>query len=282
MLAGLDALVFDIQDAGVRYYTYITTMAYAMEAAAGAGLPIFVLDRPNPLNAVAVQGPVMEPGLRSFAGYYPLPTRHGMTVGEIARLFNREAGIGADLRVVPMAGYRRASWFDNTGLAWINPSPNLRSLTEATLYAGVGFLEGANVSVGRGTDAPFEVLGAPWIDGAQLAAYLNSRAIPGVRFRPTRFTPSSSAYAGRPCSGVRIELTDRDALDAPELGIELIAALRRLHGSAFQAERTVGMIGSRDVLQLLLSGADPTAVAAAWKPGLAAFSRIRQAYLIYP
>lgn len=282
MLAGIDALVFDIQDAGVRYYTYITTMAYAMEAAAASGIPLFVLDRPDPLNASTVQGPVMDSGLHSFAGYYPLPTRHGMTVGEIARYFNREAAIGADLRVIPMAGYRRTSWFDETGLAWVNPSPNLRSLTEATLYAGVGLVEGTNVSVGRGTPSPFEVLGAPWIDGAQLAAYLNARAIPGVRFRPTQFTPSSSAYQGRPCAGVQIELTDRDTLDAPELGVELIAALRELYGRAFQAEHTVGMIGSRNVLHQILSGNDPRAIAAAWEPSLAAFSRRRQAYLIYP
>ena len=281
MLAGVDALVFDIQDAGVRYYTYITTLAYAMEAAAGSGIKIFVLDRPNPLNATTVQGPVMEPGLRSFAGYHPLPTRHGMTVGEIARLFNREAGIGAELTVIPMAGYRRSDWFDQTGFAWINPSPNLRSLREATLYAGVGFVEGANVSVGRGTDEPFELIGAPWIDGQALAGYLSRRRIPGVRFRAAQFTPSSSAYQGRLCSGVRIELTDRDALDAPALGIELVAALLQLYGGQFQAERTAGMIGSRAVLQLITSGTDPVSVRASWAPDLAAFLRVRQTYLIY-
>lgn len=282
MLAGLDALVFDIQDAGVRYYTYITTLAYAMEAAAGAGLKVFVLDRPNPLNALTVQGPVMEPEFRSFAGYYPLPTRHGMTVGEIARLFDTEARIGADLTVVPMSGYRRASWFDATGLPWINPSPNLRSLTEATLYAGVGLLEGANLSVGRGTGTPFEIVGAPWIDGQRWAADLAARAIPGVRFRPVDFTPSASAYQGRPCSGIRIELVDRDALDPPFLGIELIASLRRLYGAAFQADRTAGMLGSRPALQSLLAGADPRDVRASWTPRLDAFRRTRQAYLLYP
>ena len=282
MLAGMDALVFDIQDAGVRYYTYITTLAYAMEAAAGSGIKVFVLDRPDPLNAVTVQGPVLDSGLRSFAGYYPLSTRHGMTVGEIARLFNREAGIGAALTVVPMAGYQRAQWFDQTGFRWINPSPNLRSLREAILYAGVGFIEGANVSVGRGTDAPFELVGAPWINGEALADYLTGRQIPGVRFRAARFTPDSSAYQGRPCAGVRIELVDRDALDAPELGIELVAALRRLYGETFEAERTAGMIGSHSVLQLILSGVDPHVVRSSWQPELDAFQRQRAAYLIYP
>jgi len=280
-MAGLDALVFDIQDAGVRYYTYITTLAYAMEAAADAGIKVFVLDRPNPLNAATVQGPVMEPEMRSFAGYFPLPIRHGMTVGEIAGLFNREARIGADLRIVPMQGYSRQAWFDQTGLPWINPSPNLRSLREATLYAGVGVVEGANVSVGRGTETPFEVLGAPWIDGPQLAATLNARGIPGVRFRATEFTPSSSAYRGELCHGVLVELVDRDALDAPELGLEIVSALHRLYGQSFRAQSTAGMVGSRAVLQQILDGADPTVVRAAWLPGLERFIARRQSYLIY-
>lgn len=282
MLAGLDTLVFDIQDAGVRYYTYITTLAYAMEAAFRFGLQVVVLDRPNPLNAAAVQGPVMEPGLRSFAGYFPLPTRHGMTVGEIARLFNTEARIGADLLVVPMVGYRRDAWFDATGRSWINPSPNLRSLTQATLYAGVGMVEGANVSVGRGTATPFEVVGAPWINGAQLAEYLNARRIPGVRFRPTAFTPTSSAYRGRPIEGVRIDLLDRDALDAPAMGIEIIAALHRLYAGSFRTDQTAGMVGSRAVVQQVQSGADPAAIRATWQPELARFQQARRQYLLYP
>ena len=280
-MAGVDALVFDIQDAGVRYFTYITTLAYAMEAAANAGIKVFVLDRPNPLNASSVQGPVMEPEMRSFAGYFPLPIRHGMTVGEIAGLFNREAHIGADLRVVPMQGYSRQAWFDQTGLTWINPSPNLRSLREATLYAGVGVVEGANVSVGRGTETPFEILGAPWIDGSRLAATLNGRRIPGVRFRSTEFTPSSSAYRGELCQGVMIELVDRDALDAPELGLEIVSALHRLYGSSFRAQSTAGMIGSRAILQEILEGADPTVVRAAWKAELDRFKAQRQSYLLY-
>ena len=280
-LAGLDALVFDIQDAGSRYYTYITTLAYAMEAAAKSGLKVFVLDRPNPLNAETVQGPVMEAGLRSFAGYFPLPTRHGMTVGEIAQLYNREAGIGADLRVIAMEGYRRQQWFDQTGHPWVNPSPNLRSLTEAILYAGVGMLEGTNVSVGRGTATPFEVLGAPWMDGPGLAGYLTARRIPGLRVRAASFTPVSGPYRGELCQGVRFEVSDRDLLDPPRLGVELISALWRLHRGSFQGDRAAGMVGSRTVLQSILNGTDPTAVRLAWQPELDRFLSKRQGYLLY-
>ena len=280
-LAGLDALVFDIQDAGARYYTYITTLAYAMEAAAKSGIKVFVLDRPNPLNAETVQGPVMEAGLRSFAGYFPLPTRHGMTVGEIALLYNRDAGIGADLQVVAMEGYRRRQWFDQTGHPWVNPSPNLRSLTEALLYAGVGMLEGTNVSVGRGTATPFEVLGAPWMDGPGLAGYLATRRIPGVRIRAASFTPTSGPYRGEPCQGVRFEVSDRDLLDPPRLGIELISAVWRLHRGAFQADRAAGMVGSRAVLQGIVEGSDPAAVRMAWQPELDRFLSRRKDHLLY-
>ena len=280
-LAGLDALVFDIQDVGSRYYTYITTLAYAMEAAAKSGLKVVVLDRPNPLNADTVQGPVMEAGLRSFAGYFPLPTRHGMTVGEIAQLCNREAGIGADLRVIAMEGYRRRQWFDQTGHPWVNPSPNLRSLTEAILYAGVGMLEGTNVSVGRGTATPFEVLGAPWMDGPGLAGYLTARGIPGVRIRAASFTPVSGPYRGVLCQGVRFEVSDRDLLDPPRLGVELISALWRLHRGTFQGDRAAGMVGSRTVVQSILDGSDPAAVRSAWQPELDRFIAKRWGYLLY-
>ncbi len=173
MLIGLDALVFDIQDAGARFYTYITTMGYAMEACAKKGIPFYVLDRPNPINASLVQGPILDSNLRSFTGYFPLPIRHGMTVGELAKMFNGEKKIGAKLHVVKMRGYERTHWYDETGLLWVSPSPNLRTLTEAILYPGVAMVEGSNVSVGRGTTTPFELLGAPWINGEELASYLN-------------------------------------------------------------------------------------------------------------
>ena len=184
MLEGLDALVFDVQDSGARFYTYATTMAYAMEAAAKRGIDFYVLDRPNPINATIVQGPMMDRDLKSFVGYSPMPVRHGMTVGELARMFNAENAIGVRLHIIRMLGYRRSYWYDDTGLAWVAPSPNLRTLDEAVLYPGVAMLEGANLSVGRGTDTPFELLGGPWIAGGRLTTYLNGRRIPGVRFLP--------------------------------------------------------------------------------------------------
>ena len=186
--------MFDIQDAGVRFYTYITTLGYAMEAAAKKGIAFYVLDRPNPLTASAVQGPVMEWDLKSFTGYFPLPVRHGMTVGELAQMFNTENKIGVKLHVVKMRGYKRTDWYDETGLQWTNPSPNLRTLTQATLYPGVAMVEAANVSVGRGTEHLLSFSRAPWINGRNLAAYLNKRNIQGVRFLPVEFVPNSDRY----------------------------------------------------------------------------------------
>jgi len=281
MLAGLDALVFDIQDAGARFYTYITTMAYAMEAAAAQGIPFYVLDRPNPLGGEVVQGPLLDPELRSFTGYFALPVRHGMTVGELARLFNAENRIGATLEVIKMRGYRRGDWYDQTGRAWLAPSPNLRSLTAAILYPGVGLIEGANVSVGRGTPTPFEVLGAPWIDGAALAARLNGRAIAGVRFAAADFTPTDNRYRQQPCHGVRIQLLDRQALDAPLLGIELAHALHALYPGVFQLERTLVSIGSRAVLEAIRAGDDPRRIGDTWQEPLARFRSLREKYLLY-
>jgi uncharacterized protein YbbC (DUF1343 family)/CubicO group peptidase (beta-lactamase class C family) len=281
MLRGLDALVYDIQDVGTRYYTYITTMAYAMEAAAAAGLDFYVLDRPDPLTAAVVQGPVLESGLQSFIGYFPLPVRYGMTAGELAQLFNREKVIGARLHVVRMQGYRRATWYDQTGLRWINPSPNLRSLTEAILYPGVGLVESANVSVGRGTATPFEVIGAPWISGDRLARYLRGRHLPGVAFEPVTFVPTTSPFGGQRCGGVRLRLTDRAALDTPALGVELAAALYRLYPGKFQIDRIVGMLGSREVLQAIKCGEDPRNIQMRWRARLDNFCRLRAKYLLY-
>lgn len=281
MLQGLDALVYDIQDVGTRFYTYITTMAYAMEAAAAAGLDFYVLDRPNPINAAAVQGPVLDPDLCSFIACFPMPLRYGMTAGELAQLLNREKGVGARLHVVKMEGYRRQAWFDQTGLPWVNPSPNLRSLTQATLYPGVGLIESANVSVGRGTPTPFEVVGAPWISGTQLADYLNRRQLPGVAFTAVTFSPAAAPYRGRRCQGVRLRLTDRGALDTPALGVELASALVRLYPGQFQLGNTLGMLGSRQVLQAIKRGDDPRDIERRWQPGLAAFQRLRAKYLLY-
>lgn len=281
MLRDLDGLVFDIQDAGVRFYTYISTMGYAMEAAATNGLVFVVLDRPNPLTASIVQGPVPDKTRRSFTEYFPLPVRHGMTVGELATLFNAEYKIGADLRVVKMEGYDRTSWFDQTGMTWINPSPNLRSLTEATLYPGVALAEGANVSVGRGTPTPFEILGAPWIDGKSLARSLNERHIPGVRFSPVAFEPLSDIYKKRLCQGVRVTLTDRHLLDSPTMGIEILSALYQLHPKTFTIDDTLGLIGDRSVLAAIKEGRDPRSIALSWQGPLASFVRLRSGFLLY-
>ena len=281
MLRGLDALVYDIQDVGARFYTYITTMAYAMEAASGAGLDFYVLDRPDPITASMVQGPVLDPDLKSYIGYFPLPVRYGMTAGELAHLFNKEKAIGAKLHVVPMQGYRREAWFDQTGLRWVNPSPNLRSLTQAILYPGVGMIESANVSVGRGTATPFEIIGAPWIAGDRLARYLNGRRLPGVVFEPVTFTPAASPYAHQRCGGVRFKVVDRNALDVAALGVELAAALYRLYPGKFLIDKTVGMIGSRQVLQAIKNGDDPRVIERRWQPGLDAFGRLRARYLLY-
>lgn len=282
MLAGIDVLVFDMQDAGVRFYTYIATLGYVLEAAAENKIPVYVLDRPNPLNGLRVEGPVLDPGKRSFTGYFPLPTRHGLTVGELAQLFNREDRIGAELRVMPMSGWVRADWFEQTGLDWPVPSPNLRNLIGTTLYPGVAWIEGANVSVGRGTALPFEQLGAPWIDGEQLAAALNARALPGVHFTSTQFTPSENRFAGELCRGVRIELTDREALDSARLGLELIAVLHRLHPREFQLQRTAEILAADWIVEAVAHGESVEAIMARWQPALLSFKAMRERYLLYP
>lgn len=282
MLEGLDALIFDVQDSGTRFFTYVTTMAYAMQAAARHGLEFFVVDRPDPIRADIVQGPLLDESLESFTGFYPLPLRHGMTVGEIAQLFNAEARIGVRLHVIAMRGYRRDAWYDETGLPWVALSPNLRTIDEAALYPGVGMIEGANVSVGRGTETPFEVVGAPWIDGRTLAGYLDRRGIPGVRFVPAGFIPGADRYAGRLCSGVRILLVDRPALEAGRLGVELASALYRLYPQRFEIEGALSLIGSRSVLRAIEAGEEPVAITRSWRSSLQTFLSIRHRYLLYP
>jgi len=281
VLRSLDAIVFDIQDAGVRFYTYETTLGYFLEAAAKAGIEIIVLDRPNPITGSFVQGPPADPGHESFTNYWTVPVRHGMTIGELAKMFNAERGINAKLTVVPMDGWQRGDWFDSTGLAWTNPSPNLRSVTEAALYPGVGLIEGANVSVGRGTDTPFELVGAPWMKSRELAAYLNARGIAGVRFVPVTFTPTSSNYSGQECRGVNIVLTDRNGFDAPELGIELAAALHKLYAADFKIEKIQGLVVNQSVYDALMAGQDPRRIAQDWQDELQKFGKVREKYLIY-
>jgi uncharacterized protein YbbC (DUF1343 family)/CubicO group peptidase (beta-lactamase class C family) len=281
VLKSLDAVVIDIQDAGVRYYTYETTLGYFLEAAAQAGVEVIVLDRPNPVTGAFVQGPVSDAGRENFTNYWTVPIRHGMTMGELAKMFNAERNINAKLTVVPMEGWQRGDWFDSTGLEWVSPSPNLRSVTEAALYTGVAVIEGTNVSVGRGTDTPFELVGAPWIKGRELAAYLNARGIAGVRFVPVTFTPSSAIYSGQKCEGVNIVLTERNALDGPELGIELASALRTLYPTDYKMERITELLVNQAAYDGLVAGKDPRRIAQDWQEDLEKFEVVRKKYLIY-
>jgi len=281
MLKGLDALVFDIQDVGVRFYTYITTMGYAMEAAARKGIAFYVLDRPNPISGSFIQGPIMEKNLKSFVGYFPMPVRHGMTVGELAKMFKAENKINVKLHIIKMRGYERTDWYDETGLPWVNPSPNLRTLTEAILYPGVALVEGSNVSVGRGTNTPFELLGAPWIHAKELAGYLNNRKIQGVRFMPVDFIPASSRFKNEVCHGVQIILIDRETLDPTALGVEIAAALYKLSPGEFQIDKTLDLIGARWILQAIKDGQYPCSIVARWQKPLEEFRKLRSKYLLY-
>jgi len=281
VVSTLDYIVYDIQDIGVRFYTYETTMGYFLEAAAKAGKDIIVLDRPNPITGAFVQGPVADPGKESFVSYGQIPLRHGMTIGELAKMYNTERGINAKLTVVPMEGWIRGDWYDSTGLLWINQSPNMRSLTEATLYPGVGMIEGTNVSVGRGTDTPFEVVGAPWIRPLEVTKYLNGRGISGVRFVPIQFRPTSSKYQNELCGGVNIVVLDRNALDSPALGIELASALQTLYPTQYQIDKLNWLLVNRASYDATKSGQDPRLVVDGWTEGLEQFQQIRKKYLIY-
>jgi uncharacterized protein YbbC (DUF1343 family) len=280
-LKKLDAVVIDLQDVGVPFYTYETTVGYFLEGAAKAEIDVVILDRPNPITGSFVQGPVSDEGRESFTHYSSVPVRHGMTLGELAKMYNGERKIAARLDVIEMQGWQRGDWFDSTGLGWVNPSPNMRSLTEATLYPGVALIEGTNVSVGRGTDTPFELLGAPWIKGKELAAYLNQRAISGVRFVPLTFTPSSSNFSGEKCEGVNVVLLDRNTFDAPELGIELAAALRKLYPADYKIERMQELLLNQATFDAIVAGQDPRRIAEEWEERLAAFVAMREKYLLY-
>ena len=281
LLKQLDAVVIDLADVGARFYTYEATTGYFLEAAAKVGIEVVILDRPNPITGSFVQGPASDEGLEGFTNYFSEPVRHGMTLGEMAKMVNAERNIGARLEVVPLQGWQRGDWFDSTGLAWVNMSPNMRSLTEATLYPGVGEIEGTNVSVGRGTDTPFEVVGAPWIKGRDLAAYLNGRGIQSLRFVPVTFTPSASNFAGQLCEGVNILVLDRNILDAPELGIELASALHKLYPNDFKMERMTELLVNQAVFEALEAGQDPRRIAEEWQDRLNKFVALREKYLLY-
>jgi uncharacterized protein YbbC (DUF1343 family) len=280
-LTGLDTLVYDLQDAGARFYTYTTTLGYLLETAAERRLRLVVLDRPNPIDGLHVDGPVLAPEATSFTGYHPIPIRHGMTVGELARLFNQERAIGADLQVIPAEGWRRDMTFDRTGLPWRNPSPNLRSLDEALLYPGVALLETTNVSVGRGTDHPFERVGAPWIDGGALARSLLNEQLPGLRITPTSFTPTTSTFAGEPCRGVALQVVERARVEPIRLGIAIARALARLHPSEWQSKGYRVLLGHEPTLAAILRGEPVETIAEGWRPSLQSFLEVRERYLLY-
>jgi uncharacterized protein YbbC (DUF1343 family) len=282
MLAGIDTIVVDLQDIGTRFYTYMTTMAYMLEAAAKQKIKVMVLDRPNPINGIQIEGPLLDQKFIGFTGYFPMPIRHGLTMGELALLFNTEIDIAADLNVVKMKGWRRRYWFDETGLPWVNPSPNMQNLIQASLYPGIGAIEGTRISVGRGTGTPFEQIGAPWIDGVQLAAALNGEGLAGVRFYPVSFTPQTSEFAGRQCRGVFILVTDRQALRPVRLGLEVAALLHRLYPDEYRLGEEENLLGSQAALSQILAGEEPADIVKTWQADETHWRQLRRRYLLYP
>ncbi len=288
MLAGIDLLVFDIQDVGARFYTYTWTMALAMEAAAEAGIDFVVLDRPNPINGVAVEGTILQREFATFVGLYPIATRHGMTIGELAGMFNGEGwlknGVRAKLTVIPMRHYRRGLWYDQTGLAFIPPSPNMTSLAVATVYPGTCLLEGTNLSEGRGTPWPFLQFGAPWVDGAALAEALNGKKLPGIVFEPVTFTPTLSKFSGEVCHGARIRIIDRDRIDTTRTGLAIIQAAYQLYPESFEwrVSHFDRLCGTDRIRTGIIAGESVEAMAKEIQTGLEAFKAIRRKYLIYP
>jgi uncharacterized protein YbbC (DUF1343 family) len=281
-LKGVDTLVYDIQDIGCRFYTYISTLGLVLEAAKEHGLRVVVLDRPNPIGGVAVEGPVRDAGRGSFVAYHELPVRHGLTVGELAVLFNSERDLKVDLDVVKVADWRRGDLFDRTGLTWRNPSPNMRHLTAALLYPGIGLLETTNVSVGRGTERPFEWVGAPWIDGRQLAAELNRRNPPGVRFVPVSRTPTSSKHQGAECGGVDIIGVDWAKVSPVRLGLEVAAALRALYPQKWETKNLDRLLVHKATHEGLVGGKAVADLEKSWAQELDAFRKRRAAVLLYP
>ena len=281
MLEGIDTLVFDIQDIGTRFYTYISTMGEAMQAAAEHGIRFVVLDRPNPINGVDVTGPILDPGRESFVAFYRLPVRHGMTVGELAMLFQAKLDLKLDLQVVRAEGWRRRDFFDATGLPWINPSPNMRSLEEAILYPGIGLLETTNLSVGRGTDTPFEIIGAPWLDGVRLARELTALELPGVRFVPVQFTPDSSKFSGQLCRGINVVIVDRRTFPSIKTGLEIARRIRILHPHDWQVDAYDRLLGNKRILDAVIDKKTVAEMEAVYLPDLEEFRQTRAGFLLY-
>lgn len=281
MLAGIDALVFDIQDAGVRFYTYTATMAYCMEEAAKHKIAFFVLDRPNPLGGEIVEGPLLDADKTSFTAYFPLPVRYGLTIGELAQLFNHENHIECDLHVIPMKNWRRNYFYEDTGLRWLPPSPNLRTLPGSILYPGLEILQNAGVSVGRGTDAPFEQFGAPWINGEDVAAHLSARKIPGLKFAAADFVPTTALYAAQHCGGVAIRILDRSAVRSMTIGIEIAAILLQLYPDHFDVQKMLLLVGNDETIRQLQQGLPAEQIVKAWAADLKPFDLTRRKYFLY-
>lgn len=281
MLANVDTIVFDIQDIGARFYTYVSTMGEAMHAAGEHHKRFVVLDRPNPINGTNVAGPMLDEGEESFVGFHHLPIRHGMTAGELALLFQKEQRLELQLDVIKCEGWNRGMYWDATGLVWVNPSPNMRCLNQALLYPGIGMLETTNLSVGRGTDTPFEIIGAPWIDPRDLALELNSQQIPGATFVPIRFTPASSKYSGQPCGGLNIIITDRQQLEPLTVGWHLSAALQKLYPEQWEGQQAMRLLGSKATLDAILSGKSVEEIQAVAARGVSEFEARRSHFLIY-
>jgi uncharacterized protein YbbC (DUF1343 family) len=281
MLHGIDALVFDIQDAGVRFYTYTVTMAYCMEEAAKGKIPFFVLDRPNPMGGEIVEGPMLDPDKISFVAYSPIPVRYGLTIGELAQLFNAENHIGADLHVITMRNWHRNYFFESTGIKWVPPSPALRTTKGSILYPGIEILQASGVSVGRGTQTPFEVFGAPWMDGETVAAELNERHLPGLRFESKSFIPIGGPHSGERCGGVSIRVTDRFVARSMRLGLEVAEILQRRYPKDFDTDKLMGLLGNADTVQQIKGGVPPEKIVASWSEALSAFDQVRRKYFLY-
>jgi uncharacterized protein YbbC (DUF1343 family) len=270
-----------VQDAGVRFYTYTSTMAYCMEEAAKRHIAFFVLDRPNPINGDVVEGPMLDADKTGWFSYIPLPVRYGLTIGELAQLFNAENHIECDLHVIAMKNWHRNYFFESTAIRWLPPSPNLRTPKGAILYPGIEILQNAGVSVGRGTESPFEEFGAPWLNGEEVAAALNARRLPGVRFVSQPFIPVSGLYAGNRCGGVGIRITDRAAVRSMRIGIEIATLLLRLYPKDFDVSRIIGLIGNDETIRQLQSATPPEQIIASWSPDLATFDATRRKYFLY-
>ena len=281
MLKGIDTLVFDVQDAGVRFYTYTTTMAYCMEEAAKHNIEFFVLDRPNPIGGEIVEGPMLDTDKTGFLAFFPIPVRYGLTIGELAQLYNTESHINCVLQVIPMKNWHRNYFYESTGLRWIPPSPNLRTMKGAILYPGLEILQSAGVSVGRGTEAPFEEFGAPWMNGEEVAEELNARNLPGLRFANQPFIPVSGLYAGQRCGGVGIRVTDRAAVRSMRMGLEIATLLEKKYADHFDTSKMISLLGNDATVQDLKSGLPPQQIIANWIKDLNDYEQMRRRYIIY-